>query len=346
MLYLAATGGGGGVQQILSRYPASPFLIGCEFPYNKVALDAFLGVSPIKYCSEETAMLMAKKCYQKSLALGFHFNILGVGITAVVATNRILKGDHRAHIAIYDGRAYHVAKIVFERNIDGTSVRGRNSELKIIDYFTCDMLSQQGIESESIPIHANAISGDIRVENDFAKPSPRCIQDKFHELYMPDGQIKCLDKNYILYPGSFNPLHDGHLKLANAAGNVLFMINDNHPDKGKLPEEEIKSRVAQFRWKSPVIITHNMPLFIDKARSFPGFTFLIGHDTYLRILDQKYSSIPVENMLQEFQELGTKFLVADRNGENITDHFIFYRLPIEAEENSTEIRNDNTTNTI
>lgn len=336
MIYLAATGGGAGVQAMLTREPASDILIGCEFPYNKAALDDFLGEAPIKYCSEETAILMAKKCYQKALKLGFK-DVLGVGITAVVATNRILKGDHRAYISTYDGKCITIIKLVFAKNSTGRSAIGRRLELEYIDSITASIINK---EHHYYSLYMNGISGDFKIDDGYIIPTQRIIIEKQNALHLPDGQLGCLDKSYVLYPGSFNPLHDGHLKLANAMGKVVFMINDNHPDKGNLSEEEINKRVQQFAWKHPVMVTHNLPLFIDKARAFPGFSFLIGYDTYERILDQRYSPIPIKDMLDEFEKLGTWFFVADRNDKCIKDHGIFFRIPIQAEGSSTEIRND------
>ena len=49
----------------------------------------------------------------------------------------------------------------------------------------------------------------------------------------------------------------------------------------------------------------------DKARRFPGSRILIGVDALIRMLDPKWGP-PIEPMLQEFRQLGIKFLVADR----------------------------------
>ena len=56
------------------------------------------------------------------------------------------------------------------------------------------------------------------------------------------------------------------------------------------------------------------PLFLHKARLFRSSTFVIGHDTYVRLVDPKYYA-SLEETLSEFADLGTRFVVAGRGGQ-------------------------------
>ena len=59
-VYLACTGAGAGLQNILWSAPGcSDFLAGGEFPYRKELTERFLGLSPDKFCSTETAIDLA-----------------------------------------------------------------------------------------------------------------------------------------------------------------------------------------------------------------------------------------------------------------------------------------------
>lgn len=93
-------------------------------------------------------------------------------------------------------------------------------------------------------------------------------------------------------PGSFNPLHHGHLALAAAAGRHLgaavhFELSVANVDKPELAHEEVSRRVAQFAGVAPVWVTR-AATFEAKADLFPGAAFVLGHDTATRLIDPKY----------------------------------------------------------
>jgi hypothetical protein len=128
---------------------------------------------------------------------------------------------------------------------------------------------------------------------------------------------------FALLPGSFNPLHAGHLSLAEGVAqmsnqSVFFEMSASHPDKGYLSETDVVQRVSQFfsgRVCQPVIVSR-CSLYIDKARMFPHSTIVIGADTMVRILNPKYyegnNFEGVLTMLQQIASQGVNFFVAGR----------------------------------
>jgi len=126
----------------------------------------------------------------------------------------------------------------------------------------------------------------------------------------------------IYLPGSFNPLHAGHLDLLAAACRVAgvapsdgaFELAISNADKGLLSLPEIERRVAQFiAAQLPVVITQ-APLFTQKADLFPKSKFVVGYDTSARLVQEKYYGDETAMLLQfaKLSHQGCGFLVAGR----------------------------------
>src|SRR4051794_36184671 len=104
-----------------------------------------------------------------------------------------------------------------------------------------------------------------------------------------DGQMRSVAPlPHALFPGSFNPCHQGHWELAHVAEQILgrpiaFELSVANVDKPRLTREEIRRRVTQFAWRASVWLTH-APRFLEKAELFPGISFVVGADTALRIV--------------------------------------------------------------
>ncbi len=127
--------------------------------------------------------------------------------------------------------------------------------------------------------------------------------------------------------GSFNPLHVGHLNMANWAYNQsLHQIIPHYPvfelsimncDKGMLAFEDVLARVEQFRSISRDLIITRCPNFVQKAILFPECEFLVGIDTITRVGDPKYYFGSEEEMNRCFdiiEHKKCKFTVLERNG--------------------------------
>ena len=125
----------------------------------------------------------------------------------------------------------------------------------------------------------------------------------------------------LVFPGAFNPLHQGHLSMAQVAKRRVgrrphFEISVANVDKAAIGRVEALARVAQFAKTESVILTR-CATFVEKARLFPNATFVIGIDTALRIADPRYYRSPTAcaDAITELTELNTGFLVFGRRDE-------------------------------
>jgi hypothetical protein len=242
---------------------------------------------------------------------------VGLGATAALVSDRPRRGEHRFHIAFANAdRTAHCTCVL---------AKGRR-----------DRAAEEDIVSRAILLWLARGCG-------VAAPSPRSLVDA-DEPYaervvaaadaidrlvaggldrvtvQPDGQmVLSAPRPLVLFPGSFNPMHEGHRSLARVAEEVrqqplAFEISVANVDKPPLLGETVRRRLAQFAWKSPVELTR-APTFVEKSRLFSKTTFVIGADTAERLVAPKYygdDELQMQAALEEIATSGASFLVAVR----------------------------------
>jgi Competence-damaged protein/Cytidylyltransferase-like len=133
----------------------------------------------------------------------------------------------------------------------------------------------------------------------------------------------------LVFPGSFNPPHRGHVALARASAEamdrcdmVYFEISITNPDKPSIPAAEVATRVLQFleldnstngNWG---ILLTDAPLFVQKATilapRYGHLTFAIGSDTLVRLIDPKYYNDSPVQMLTALHTMNCNYIVGGR----------------------------------
>ncbi len=99
---LVVTGGGTqAIADLLAVPGASRTVLEVVIPYSEAALAEFLGADPDQAVSVETAAALARAAYKRAVVLhAAEGSLVGVACTAALATDRLKKGTHRAHIGI------------------------------------------------------------------------------------------------------------------------------------------------------------------------------------------------------------------------------------------------------
>ena len=316
---LAITGGGSGAIGELLRVPGgSRLLIEAQVPYDALALETFLGFAPAQACSADTAIAMARSVRARAARLmPADTDLVGLGATAALVSDRPRRGEHRFHIAVVNSAGV--------AHCSGTLAKGRRdraAEEDLVSRAIVLFLAQGcGVVADSA---RSMLDADEHFEETVVTTLDSIDQLLAGELdrvtAQPDGQLMLsAPRSVVLLPGSFNPLHSGHVMLARVAEElsqqpVAFEISVTNVDKPPLAGETVRQRLTQFAWKAPVELTR-APTFLEKSRLFPKTTFVIGADTAERLVAPKYygdDEAQMHSALEEIAGAGSNFLVAVR----------------------------------
>ena len=103
-LTIVSSGGGtNAISALLEVAGASNTILESHIPYSKESMDTFLNKKPDHYCSLDTCLNMAANAYKKSKEVDSESktkHLLGIAITANLATTYEKKGDHKFFIVI------------------------------------------------------------------------------------------------------------------------------------------------------------------------------------------------------------------------------------------------------
>jgi nicotinamide mononucleotide (NMN) deamidase PncC len=313
---VAITGGGASAVAALLAVPgASRSILEALVPYHPDALADFLGFAPPQACSAETARAMARRAFDRARKLAPGVPVAGVGCTASLATDRPKRGDHRFYLCIQTRLRTTDYSLTFHKG-----QRDRAAEEAVLDAILLNALAETvGVAGRlTVPL----LPGETveQLSHLVVDPLARLAEGELAAVCQElDGQLRAdAPKPSALLCGSFNPLHEGHIRLAEVAARALgvpvaFEMTLQNADKPAMPIEEAERRAGQFVGRGPLWLTA-APTFAAKAGLFPGATWVVGADTAARIVQPRFYGGEAERdaALSGLRDRGCRFLVAGR----------------------------------
>jgi nicotinic acid mononucleotide adenylyltransferase/nicotinamide mononucleotide (NMN) deamidase PncC len=318
-LVMAATGGGSQAICALASTPgASEVLVEGLVPYSRHAIDRLLGGPQEQYCSPKAARRLAVAAWQRAVDCGVApEQAVGAAVTASLATNRPKRGSHRVHVAVQTLASTGTSSLQLSKG-----ARNRIEEEDLASRLLCDAIATScnrdfvdarpfeamlpaAVGSATLPHQTLPLRSGEHVENNvFVAP------DAWHGLLAgrtpavlagEPGEPRRAGANehgeqprsgMLVFPGSFDPLHDGHCQMASVAEEVAerpvaYEVSVTNVEKPALDYMELGRRVAAFDTQRAVWLTR-AATFVEKTEIFPKATFVMGADTFVRLFDPTF----------------------------------------------------------
>ncbi|KAK7815090.1 hypothetical protein CFP56_002029 [Quercus suber] len=266
--------------------------------------------------------------------------VLGVGFTGSLASSRPKLGDHRFHLSTRTADRLWVSTVTLSKGL-----RTREQEDKVSSHILLKAIANACRVPATFDsgLTESEVSDECEKQFDEDQELEQLINGQIYFKIYPfaSGTNMSTAERKIILSGSFNPLHDGHLKLLEVAARkvnlstsiVLYcpflplyvICGDAYPcfeipavnaDKPPLTVSQIKDRVKQFEKVGKTVIISSQPYFYKKAEIFPGSAFVIGADTAVRLINPKYYDGDHKKMLEILigcKKTGCIFLVGGRN---------------------------------
>lgn len=286
---VVVTGGGSGALEALFTVPgASRTLLEARVPYAPNALTEWLGGDPDRACDPETARAMAMAAYRRARHLDPEHARFGVACTASLITDRPKRGEHRVHVALQTAEATHLWSLVLD-----AGARTRDEEEALCVALVLNAVAEgKGLDAIRMP----DIRDSERLVEETHAGTPHW-QNLLHEraratrhafAHAPPTEAR----RRPVFPGAFNPVHEGHLEMARIAAEIVgapteFEICVRNVDKPPLNYADIERRTRLFDPEAIIWLTA-APTFAEKAELFPGAVFVVGVDTIARIAEPRY----------------------------------------------------------
>ncbi len=318
-LVMAATGGGSQAICCMAATPgASDVLVEGLVPYSRGAVDQLLGGAQEQYCSPRAARRLAVAAWQRAVDCGVAADrAVGAAVTASLATNRPKRGGHRVHVAVQTLASTGTASLSLQKG-----ARSRSDEESIAAGLLCDTIATScnrdfadgrpfeamlpaAVGASDVPHQQLPLRAGEHADNDvlvapeawqgLLAGSTKAVLAVQREESRPAAEAEDAAEpkpGMLIFPGSFDPLHDGHCQMASIAEEIAeravqYEISVTNVEKPALDYMEIASRLAAFDTDRSVWLSR-AATFLAKTKVFRKATFVLGADTFVRLFEPAF----------------------------------------------------------
>jgi len=307
-LAVVATGGGASaIADLCGVAGASRVVMEGLVPYATMAVDRLLGGVQEQYCSDRTARRLAAAAWQRSASIASPERAMGAAVTASLVTTRPKRGAHRVHAAVQSFERTLWASVTLSKGARDRPAEEAVAAEILLAAIRASLERDEASDAVGNPVLVaeglGLLPGErLEIETVGACEALRSLlADRRRALdaaaLRPGAPTACAERlpppGLVVFPGSFDPLHEGHRRMAALAEEVAeapvaLELSVTNVDKPMLDYAEIRSRVAGIADTRSLWLTR-APTFLEKTVIFPDATFVLGADTFVRLADPRYT---------------------------------------------------------